>query len=512
MLAPALSALLGPRLLAALAATAAAALFTSLVKARFPARAARLGALWFAFGVGAELLSGRVPFELGLALGLGALLAGVRARTSAACVLAGLSALASPVAGAFVALAALAWAMGNAGIGIGGKFTEGGGAPRRTPRAPVWRALALGIAALLPIVALAVVFPEGGSEPFAASAFWPALAASLLFALALPHAALVPPHDRRVLRAGTLLYALALAGAFVISTPVGGNAVRLGALTAGPLAIAALSDGLASGGRARGLLLAALPLLLYWQLVAPIRDFAAAAGDPAVGASYYKPLLNHLAALERGTRAADAAGPPGSTAGSLGSPPLRIEVVPTRDHWETRWVAPRFALARGWERQLDRSTDAVFYEAAALTPARYRAWLLNMAVAYVALPDAPLDPSARAEARLLRDAGARAAGLREIWHAHHWRLFAVVGARPLASPPASVTALTSDSLTLAVPRAGEYTVRVHFTPYWALATGRGCVRRAPGAWTAIQARTPGSIRLTIDFALSRIFSRGARCR
>jgi hypothetical protein len=52
---------------------------------------------------------------------------------------------------------------------------------------------------------------------------------------------------------------------------------------------------------------------------------------------------------------------------------------------------------------------------------------------------------------------------------------------------------------------------VHFTPYWALASVSGCVSRAPGDWTSVQARSAGSARVVIDFSLARVFDHGPRC-
>jgi hypothetical protein len=62
------------------------------------------------------------------------------------------------------------------------------------------------------------------------------------------------------------------------------------------------------------------------------------------------------------------------------------------------------------------------------------------------------------------------------------------------------------------PSAGAFTVRVHFTPYWALAGGRGCVARAPGDWTEVRAHSRGALRVVIRFSLARIFSDAPRCR
>jgi hypothetical protein len=226
---------------------------------------------------------------------------------------------------------------------------------------------------------------------------------------------------------------------------------------------------------------------------APIADFVSAAGDPAAKRSYYTPLLAELQHLGVG----------------YGAQPSRIEVVPSRDHAEARWVAARVSIARGWERQLDTSRDALFYGGTKrLGAAPYAAWLRTNAVSYVALPDAPVDYSARAEARLV---GERPPYLREVWRSSHWRLFAVTAPQPLAQQPATLTRLGADSFTVLAPAAGSYVVRVRFTPYWALASGRGCVHRARGDWTSVQTREAGTIEVAIEFSLSRVFEHGPRC-
>ncbi len=216
-------------------------------------------------------------------------------------------------------------------------------------------------------------------------------------------------------------------------------------------------------------------------------------------ASYYTPLLGELRALDIG----------------YGNPPMhpaRIEVVATADHWEARYLAPHVMLARGWERQLDTLRNGLFYEPSpALTAARYRAWLTANAISYVALPlGAKIDYSAQAEAHLVETV--RAPYLREVWRSRHWRLFAVLDPSPLAQPPALLTAASSDTLSLYVPRPGAYTVRVRFTPYWELASGSGCVARAPGGWTEVRAHEAGSFHVAIGFSLARVLSDAPRCR
>src|SRR4029077_6333952 len=114
-LAPGLGWWVGPRLLATLSLILATALFAALIDGRFPRRATRLASAWFALGAAIALLSCRVPFDLGLAAGLGALLLVRRGRRAAAPGLAVVCALASPVAGGFLALAAAAWWLSSGG-------------------------------------------------------------------------------------------------------------------------------------------------------------------------------------------------------------------------------------------------------------------------------------------------------------------------------------------------------------------------------------------------------------
>ncbi len=466
LLAPALGALIGPRLLVALAVVAQAVLFERLLARETPGTPARVASLWFAFGAGFALLSSRVPYDLGLAIGLAALLL-ARPHPRVALVLCPLCSLASPVAGAFLALALLAWAI------------EGS---RR--RLALWMALA----ALVPIGLLALLFPEGGTQPFVLSAFWAPLGAVVLLAL-------MAGREQRLLRTGAVLYALLLIAAYVVPSAVGGNAARLGALLGGPVAALVLlrrDDG--HYARARLWLLAALaPFLVFWQINAPLADFRAVQDHPSVKASFYAPLLGELRRLDVG----------------YGARPARIEIVPTAAHWEARWVAPHVMLARGWERQLDSERNGLFYQATGPNAAELHAWLLEQGVSLVALPDATLDYSGRTEARLLRRGPPPY--LREIWRSPRWRLFAVADPSPLLSRPGILRSVSTDRAELVLPRPGGYLLRLHFTPYWQLLAGQGCVERAAGDWTRVLARRPGRFELGIGFSLSRVLSDGPRC-
>ncbi|MDX6640762.1 MAG: hypothetical protein QOF12_1773 [Solirubrobacteraceae bacterium] len=441
---PPLGSLLGLRVVAALSLVGGTAAFAGVARRTLPRQTGP--SLWFAAALAASILSGRLPFALGVAVGAGALLAATRGRWAAAGLLGAATTLCSPVAGLFLALVGTAWWLGAA---------------RPRPRL----ALVLAGAAVAAGAVVVLAFPEGGSEPFVASAFWPALAA-VAVGLALAPAGPV--------RIGLALYALVLVAAFAIATPLGGNAARLGALAAGPLAAALLAD------RRRVLALASLPLA-YWVLYPAVRDWSAAAGDPAQPAAYYAPLLAELRRVQ------------------AHRPPARLEIPFTKGHWESARVAPVIPLARGWERQLDRLRNGLFYDGP-LTASRYRRWLADNAIGWVALADAPLDPSARREAALVR---AGLPYLRPVWRSAHWRLFAVEHATPLGA-----SRLGADWFTT----TGGL-VRVHWTRYWALQDGHGCVRRAAGDWTLVTPATTGAtVRVGIDVTPGRALSGSARCR
>jgi hypothetical protein len=130
-----------------------------------------------------------------------------------------------------------------------------------------------------------------------------------------------------------------------------------------------------------------------------------------VSASYYEPVLSELGRL-----LADR---------PIGGAPTIVEVPLTKAHWEAVYLAGHdgISLARGWERQLDTRYATLFYRPT-LTASAYRAWLVENRVAYVALPDVPLDQAGLLEGKLV------AGGLpylRELWHSEHWRLYRAMG-------------------------------------------------------------------------------------
>jgi hypothetical protein len=449
LLFPPVAAALTPQLAAALAATGTAALFEPLARRHFGPNA-WLGALWFAAATAVSLYTGRLTFAFGLLPAVASVLALQRRRLGAATALAVLTALCSPVAALFVALAGAAVAV-SGGVLSGAMIAAG---------------------ALLPVGLLALAFPEGGTEPFVFSAFWPLPLIAVGFAI-------LTARRERVLFAGIVLYAIATTLSYLVPTAVGSNAGRLEELAAGPLAALLLWP-----ARKVLLLIVAIPLL-YLQWHAPVRDVTNAGGE-AMTSDYYRPLLSFL--------------------GRQSGPPFRIEIPFTKFHWEAYAVAPRFPLARGWERQLDIEYNPLFYNGT-LTAARYERWLHDRSVRFVAVADAPLDYSAVAE-RALIDRGLPYLHL--VWRARHWRVYAVADPTPIAQGAATLQQLGPNWFSLRAARPGSTLVRVHFSPYWEITRGSGCVQPA-GSFTRVTLRREGPARVSIRFSLSRIGASSPRC-
>lgn len=449
---PPLGAAVGATVAGGLAAVAATVFFGVLVDRHYSS-GARLATLWFGAGTITMLLSGRLTFALGVAVGLAALIALDRDRPLLALPLALATSCASPVAGFFLLL-------------IGGSLFFTG--ERR-------RGATFGACAAAPIAVMALAFPTSGAEPFALSSLLGSLAVTLLVYLVLPQ-------RERLLRRGAALYGLALLAAFAIPNAMGGNIVRLGNLVAGPLVVLALAR---RPQRRLLLVLLAIPLLyLQWQ--GAVRDVSRASADPSVQRDFYTPLLAQLKARTSGE-------------------PVRIEIPPTRDRWEAYYVSPKFPLARGWERQAE--TDELQLFRTGLSPRSYRNWLAANGVSYVAIPDVPLDYLAHREELLI---DRNLPYLKPIWSNGDWRLFAVRHATGLVDRPASISSIGADWFDLQVSRPANFELRIHFSPYWKVTGGSACLRER-GPWTVVEASRAESIHVGTDLSAAALFGRHRVC-
>lgn len=457
VLSPPLGWLLGPQLMGALSAVAATACFTELMRRAYGSTAARLGTIWFGVGSATLLFTNRLPFALGTAFGVAAALALQRRRRLLAPLLAVLSSISSPVAGLFLAMGGLAHALAT-------KRRDG---------------LVLAAAAFVPPVLLTIAFPEGGYAPFPFSAYLPIPLFAFVCLVLLPR-------SEGTLRWAVALYATGATAALAISTAMGGNAVRLGALFGGPVLACALWPRL--GRRPVMPLIALLGALAFWQWSPAVRDIYKAIDDPVAKASYFDPLREYLRVRVPDQR--------------------RIEIPFTFGHWEGAEVASEAPLARGWLRQLDTGRHPIFY-GDGLNEITYASWLSENAVRYVALPDAKPDSSSYRE-RALIERGLPYLRLRETFE--HWRIYEVTLPAPFVIPEgdASMTLeqLGSDRVLLRVKRPGSALVRIRWTPYW-LAKG-GCVESDDG-WTRVTTERAGFLELVTRFSPERIVQRGRRC-
>ncbi|GAA2627152.1 hypothetical protein [Paractinoplanes durhamensis] len=456
LVSPPVMALLGVRVTGALALVASAALLAVLFRRTAAARP-WLGALVGTVCIAGNLVSGRVTYAIGVALGLGALtlltVPRLRFLAAVAALLAGAT---SPVAGLFLGLA-------GAALLLSGRMLDG---------------LLVAVPAAVPLGASALWLGDGGWMNISHTDTLRAVVASLVVALLVP---------ARPVRIGAVLSALGVLAAALVHTPVGLNATRLAVMFTLPLLAAyaalplpKLPPGLhEKAGRPPAPLWAVLPLLVvacWWQppvVTGDVRDL----GNPTADRAYFTPLLARL-----------------------GQETLtgRVEIPPTRDYWESAHLGD-VPLARGWLRQADIDRNPLFFAdipgttgtGVALTADSYRTWLADVAVQFVAVPDAELTWSGRPEAALVT---AGLPYLTEIWRGDHWHLYRVADPQPIVAPPATMVAQTADAVTFRAERAGDVVIRVrHYR--WLRASG-GAVVEKSGVWTLVRVPSAGEYTLT----------------
>ena len=448
VIAPAISAPIGPLALGALSGIVSAFLFERILRFAFGS-IAWLGSLWFALGTVINLIVGRTTFAFGVALGLGAVYALQRRRAVLAVPLAVLCSLASPLAGCFLAIVAVANAVSSP-------------ASRRT-------ALLVLAGALAPIAAVALLFPTAGAEPYEP---W-----ALVWDLCLCAVVAVALRKHPAALWGTACFALVAIGSFVVPTALGGNVSRLGQYVAGPLLACALLP-----RRRLALAVLAVPLLI-WQWFPAVDGIAFAGTDPSTRASYYQPVLTYLGG-QSGLGVQSGLGAQSGLAG-------RVEIPSTYRHWEAAYAAPHVQLARGWERQLDIAYNPLFYSEP-LTPNTYHSWLHANGVKFVALPDARLDDSSVGERALVTSG---LPYLTEVWHDAHWRVWRVDDFRGLVDGPATLQSMSPDRVTLNVTGTDDILLRVRATSHWSVRPG-GCAASTDDGWTRLHDLPLGTVTLT----------------
>lgn len=402
--------------------------------------------------LGADLLIGQVPYLVGVAAGVWAMVMIRSDHRVAAGALAAVCSLASPLAGAFVVMAIPAVAL----------------------EYRVRRALPLS-GALAGIVVSSVLGGGGGPFPFTSVAF--------IWALLFAGVCVAATSDRSIRLFGIGYGALAVA-LFLVPNPIGGNLDRLGQLVALPL-VWHVWPRLRLRLRRPAVAVALVALATTWMCWPAVTSIGRGAADPSQSRAYYAGLLHYLRGQDE-------------TAG-------RLEVAFTREHWEAMFVASAFPIARGWERQTDLSVNSALYRP--LTADIYRHWLDDNAVSLVALPTAPIDFGGRAEATLLRHPPPY---LVPAWHDAHWQIWSVASPHPIVTGPATMRHLGTASFELAFTRAGTATVRIRTDTMWSVTQGTGCVITDNSKWLRIHTNRPGPLLISARIRLASL-DPDARC-
>jgi hypothetical protein len=398
---PYLSYLLSPELVGALAAVAITPLCARLAKDTRHA----LPGVWMATAAaGINLWNGRVPFVLGCALAVAALIAVRAQRRVAAVVLTLLSVFASPVAGVFLAL------------GVAGSLIEC--KSHRVISAISLSAVAVGLG----VVGLA--FGTPGPEHFS---YW--LCGETVFGLVLFLFARPPAY----LRTAIYLSILVSVALVVVPNGMGSNFARL-AWFGFPAAV------LVTSARKLSIaLLVTVPVVMMGasNMASELLD----ASQPESKTSYYQPLATELDKLN-------------------GLANYRVEIVTYGGHAAYYALLDHAMLARGWETQEDNALNRTLLSST-LNATSYKVWLDNNSVGYVALPLAKTKNSQ--EYTLVQ--GGHLPYLTQVWRGVDWKLFKVSDPTPIVAQPQRVLEYSQSRLTIRVPCACTFSVRVRWSKF-----------------------------------------------
>ncbi|NGO49051.1 MFS transporter [Streptomyces ureilyticus] len=426
---PYLMSVLGVRPTMMIAGTVSAGLLTLILMRSWAVRDVRWPALMGVFGLFCNAVSGRVTFGLGMVFALGATAVVFCwpyrwrykrwAKALCAAPLAAIATAASPVAGLFVGLVAVAL------------FLQ-----KRRPGA-----YALGLAPAAVVGVSAWLFPFSGTQPMMfGSVVLPVLFSGFVYFLV--------PSEWKTVRITAGVYGLSVVLVWLISSQIGSNITRLAMLFAGVVLLAALPFTVPRTRRWYALVVACVGFVAWIGFKAV--DDTINAMPAASWARELAPIVDQLQ--------------------EVGAEKGRVEVVPARSHREASALAPYVNLARGWNRQADMERNPLFYDDT-LNSANYHEWLKRWAVHYVVLPKDELDGDGGERERELVQRGQPY--LKQVWGDANWQLFKVTDPTPLADPPAVVERAGQDEMTIRVKEAGRVLIRVPYSPWLGLVDAEG---------------------------------------
>src|SRR5581483_3526517 len=223
----------------------------------------------------------------------------------------------------------------------------------------------------------------------------------------------------------------------------------------------------------------AFALALSWNATPLAYSFVRTSSDPSEHAAFWRPAIRYL---HREL-----------------TPAYRVEAVDTAGHWEAVYLARAgIPIVRGWFRQDDFPQNELLYDPFGRRP--YLRWLHELGARYVVLPNAPLDYSARNEAKLLRSGRS---GLTPVFRTRDLTIYAVPAPVPIVTGPGQprVLALTDSTILLRLARAGTYRLALHYSPY--LAAPGACMRATADGMIELRNRRPGVLKLAFTVTASR---------
>jgi hypothetical protein len=448
---PPIAAVVGVFAVGAAASVAGTWLFSTIAASYSTGPWARAGTIVFALASTVNVLVGRVPFAVGLAIALAAADQWRRGRLVSATVAAALVPLASPVASTFLAIAATAWLI-DAWLA------------KRWRHPDAIAGWVVGASAVA-LVVVSFAFRTEGRFPFRAD--------QVAFSIALMGVLAVATRER-VVRIGAALAALASIVAFAVPNPLGGNLLRFTQF----LVVPAIGVVAGVSARRRPWVLAAIFAVgTVWSMQVGAVAAVAWSGDASVAATYHEPLVDEVR-----RRNGD------------GRPLGRLEIPFTENHWEAYFVAAEVPFARGWERQIDLERNAVLYDES-LGVGAYTAWLEGNAVRWVAVPDTDLDEGGSPEARLIAS-GSLDAWLAERWRNDNWVLYEVLDYQPIVDAPARLVAERVDAIVVSTPEPATVVARYEVVDGVSIAPD-GCVLDADGAML-LELPEAGTYTITVD--------------
>ncbi|WP_239134975.1 hypothetical protein [Streptomyces sp. SID12488] len=489
--------LMSPYLMAAIgvvATTMLSGVAATVLGAELVARTGVRKPLWPALAVGfslwCQVISGRSTFVLGTAFAMAAVLAVVSGRSARhlgiAALCATLATTGSPVAGLFVLVVGAAYLLSRD-----------------------WgRAAALLVPPVAVVGVTTLLFPFEGEQPMPFARIWPPVILCVIVVLTAPSA-------WRTLRLGSAVYAAGVVLCYLIPTPIGTNVERLSELAAPATLLAIMMyrtgwgtaeqrtgdrDGVQDGDAAQvspSRLSLPFPLPLPW--FTPRRRIVALGLAMAISVSWLSGKT--IADIVTNTTVPEWAVKTDGVVNELkrlGAEQTRVEVVPARDHREAAILAPYINMARGWNRQADVERGRLFYEGhggtaepeGGFSPTAYKAWLSQWAVGFVVLVNGEPDGPAKLEHALVTSGPSY---LQPVWEDANWKIYRVKNATPLVDKPATVVSADGANLVVRMPKAGEVTVRIAYSPWlWA---ENGCLTDE-GEFTRLTVEEPGDIRIS----------------